>query len=368
MAFDLYNRVKQTCTGNGTGNLNILAGSAAVGHRKISSVYSEGDTGWFVLESGDDWEIIEGTVSSSDSITIDELVRTTVIESTNGGAKINLDPLETHTLQVITPEQFIIYLSGTPSTIVRQNSRNAIMESISIDLTANRPSSPLDNQVHIKLGDTTIGDGGQEIEYWDGATWQSLGYSSANISYDNTTSGLSATNVKTAIDELESAISSTVSGVSSVFGRSGGVVAANGDYTASQITYSNATSGLVAINCQAAIDEMEARIDTAEGKITAVEGVVGAQESAIISITDSTGVTHDDTIEDASLTDSSGGVADGTVSAVGDTSAADESATINDNFAEVLSSIQKLENNDSDLSAKIEEILVALRNHGLIAT
>ena len=37
----------------------------------------------------------------------------------------------------------------------------------------------------------------------------------------------------------------------------------------------------------------------------------------------------------AALTDSSGGTADGTVSAVGDTSAGDESATINNNFAEL---------------------------------
>lgn len=47
--------------------------------------------------------------------------------------------------------------------------------------------------------------------------------------------------------------------VTSVFGRMGAIVATLGDYTAALITYSNATSGLVATTAQAAIDALALR-------------------------------------------------------------------------------------------------------------
>lgn len=53
----------------------------------------------------------------------------------------------------------------------------------------------------------------------------------------------------------------------------------------------------------------------------------------------------------ASMTDSTGGTVDGTLADVG---AAFSQATLNNNFA--------------DVNAKIDEVLTALRNHGLIAT
>lgn len=52
--------------------------------------------------------------------------------------------------------------------------------------------------------------------------------------------------------------------VTSVFGRQGVVVAADADYAANQITYNNASSGLAATRVQAAIDEVEARLDSNE--------------------------------------------------------------------------------------------------------
>lgn len=45
--------------------------------------------------------------------------------------------------------------------------------------------------------------------------------------------------------------------VTSIFGRTGAVTALAGDYTATKITYDNATSGLAATNTQAAIDELD---------------------------------------------------------------------------------------------------------------
>lgn len=56
--------------------------------------------------------------------------------------------------------------------------------------------------------------------------------SAADVSYDNTESGLTATNVQTAIDELSE------------------------DDAAADVTYDNTVSGLVATNVQSAIDEL----------------------------------------------------------------------------------------------------------------
>lgn len=66
--------------------------------------------------------------------------------------------------------------------------------------------------------------------------------------YDNSTSGLAATDVQAAIDELDAAI--------------------EGQNEASEISYDNSTSGLAATDVQAAIDEVEGRVDTAETNIT----------------------------------------------------------------------------------------------------
>lgn len=57
--------------------------------------------------------------------------------------------------------------------------------------------------------------------------------------------------------------------VDSVFGRIGAVVAVAGDYTAAQVNYNNATSGLAATETQAAIDEVEARVDAIEAAVPA---------------------------------------------------------------------------------------------------
>lgn len=63
-----------------------------------------------------------------------------------------------------------------------------------------------------------------------------------DINYDNTQSGLSATNVQAAIDELEDEIDSIVPG---------------GDVDAEDVGYNNITSGLTATNVQDAIDEIK---------------------------------------------------------------------------------------------------------------
>jgi len=88
----------------------------------------------------------------------------------------------------------------------------------------------------------------------------------SEISYDNSTSGLSATNVQDAIDEVEGRVDTIESAtyVNSFEGRTGVVTAQSGDYDADQVTYDNSTSGLTATDVQGAVDEVEGRVDTIE--------------------------------------------------------------------------------------------------------
>ena len=70
----------------------------------------------------------------------------------------------------------------------------------------------------------------------------------SDVTYDNTTSGLTADDVQEAIDEIE--------------GQIGGL-----SYDASDISYDNTTSGLTADDVQEALDEIDGNVDTLSGKV-----------------------------------------------------------------------------------------------------
>lgn len=110
---------------------------------------------------------------------------------------------------------------------------------------------------------------------------------SDKIGYDNLTSGLSATNVKSALDELKSNIdniqvtpdaddvsyNNTTSQMSAtdVQGAIDELKSDIDNVTASDVSYSNTTSGLVATDAQSAIDEVVGNVYTKaqiDGKVT----------------------------------------------------------------------------------------------------
>lgn len=90
-----------------------------------------------------------------------------------------------------------------------------------------------------------------------------------DINYDNSQSGLSATNVQAAIDELEDEIDSIVPG---------------GDVDAEDVGYNNITSGLTATNVQDAIDEV---VDSVESVETTANTAL--QPSDVVSTYSATG-------------------------------------------------------------------------------
>ena len=88
-----------------------------------------------------------------------------------------------------------------------------------------------------------------------------FGFEAEDIVYDNSVSGMTATDVQAAIDELAAI-----------------------DYDAEDIDYDNTTSGLTATDVQAAIDEVEGRVDTAESDIDDLEEPVFTEAVTKINV------------------------------------------------------------------------------------
>lgn len=83
MALVLKDRVKETSTSTGTGDF-VLAG-AETGFQSFASALADGDTTYYAIEDGTDWETGLGTWTSS-TLT---LARTTVYESSNSGNAVD---------------------------------------------------------------------------------------------------------------------------------------------------------------------------------------------------------------------------------------------------------------------------------------
>lgn len=80
----LADRVKETTTSTGTGAISL--GGASVGYRAFSAAFSTGDSVYYAIEGGAEWEVGIGTLSSGTPWT---LARTTILASSNAGAAVN---------------------------------------------------------------------------------------------------------------------------------------------------------------------------------------------------------------------------------------------------------------------------------------
>lgn len=99
-------------------------------------------------------------------------------------------------------------------------------------------------------------------------------YEAREVSYDNSVSHITASDVQTAIDTIVTLVLS--SGVASFNGRVGAVIPTAGDYDATQIDYDNTTSGLAATTVQEAIDEL-----AGGGTVSVTLTINGAKEDSI---------------------------------------------------------------------------------------
>ena len=112
-------------------------------------------------------------------------------------------------------------------------------------------------------------------------------YAATEIDYDNANSGLAATNTQAAIDEIAGAIPAVY--VESFNGRDGAVNPENGDYSGVQISFNNSYSGLAATNVQDAIDEisddiLSAGVASFNGRTGAVNPSSGDYDASMIAI------------------------------------------------------------------------------------
>ena len=82
MSLSLRDRVKETTTTTGTGTITLV--SAPSGFRRFNSVLSDGDTTYYCIESGAQWEVGIGTYNTN------TLARTAVLASSNSNALINI--------------------------------------------------------------------------------------------------------------------------------------------------------------------------------------------------------------------------------------------------------------------------------------
>lgn len=155
------------------------------------------------------------------------------------------------------------------------NANNNTITNLEHGVEVNDPSS----DVHgVGVGNDVVGTGttqtlgNKTIDGTSATGNNTVTIDSDNATYDNTTSGLTATNAQDAIDELDSTIDTIqASYVESFNTRTGAVVPAASDYDADQIDYDNATSGLTATDAQAAIDEVDSNVDGIDTRVTAIE-------------------------------------------------------------------------------------------------
>jgi len=161
-----------------------------------------------------------------------------------------------------------VYLDGSERSMVSEDQAQTL-ENKTIDAT----SATGNNTLSADASDITFDNAASGLTATDAQaaidelkTGLDNQNEASEITYDNSASGLTATDVKAALDEIDGRVD-TVEGatyVNSFEGRTGVVTAQSGDYGANEITYDNSTSGLTATDAQAAIDEVEGRVDTIE--------------------------------------------------------------------------------------------------------
>jgi len=102
MALVLKNRVQETTTTTGTGTVT-LSGTAPTGFQTFSSVMSDGDTTYYQITDGTDWEMGVGTYTASGTT----LARTTILESSNSGNAVDWSAGDKDILMVLPAQKIV---------------------------------------------------------------------------------------------------------------------------------------------------------------------------------------------------------------------------------------------------------------------
>jgi hypothetical protein len=164
MALVVKDRVQETSTTTGTGTIT-LAG-AVTGFQSFS-VIGNTNTTYYAIVGGTEWEVGLGTYTSSGTT----LSRDTVLESSNGGTKVNFSA-GTKNVFVTYPAEKSLYLDANNTFSL--SGTNGIANATWA--TAGRPSSPSAGQQGYNTSLATI-------EFYDGTAWQAVSTGTYIIQY-----------------------------------------------------------------------------------------------------------------------------------------------------------------------------------------
>ena len=114
MALKVGDRVKQTSTTTGTGTIT-LNGAAPTGFSNFRDYLSDGDTTYYVIEDGTNYEIGLGTFNTGGSATADTIARASdanVYRSTNSNNRVNWSS-GTRSVFISEPSDKAVFLDGS---------------------------------------------------------------------------------------------------------------------------------------------------------------------------------------------------------------------------------------------------------------
>jgi hypothetical protein len=140
MAFVLADRVLETSTSTGTGSF-VLAG-ARDGYQSFTDALANGDTTYYTITDGTDWEVGLGTWTESSAT----LARTTVLSSSNSGSAVNFG--------AGTKEVFISYPSGKlaeDTTAALLKSGGTMTGNLTLSGTNTRINLPYDHFINFRF-------------------------------------------------------------------------------------------------------------------------------------------------------------------------------------------------------------------------
>ena len=189
-------RVQVVTTTTGTGTLSL--GLATDGHRTFGDTVGDGAEVTYLLQSGSDWEIGTGVVTTG---TPDTLTR--VLSSSSTGALLDLGA-DTHIVSLVVTGATIDSV-GTAAGTSYVNTTSGLTATTTQDAI-----DEVEGRVDTVEGRLPVGDvvGTTDTQTLSNKTLTApvvndpTGIVAGDIGYTNTTSGLTATNVKAAIDEV----------------------------------------------------------------------------------------------------------------------------------------------------------------------